>query len=47
LFGEVAVFWDGTASYDEFKGKLVAFGSVGWIVDLFVFMHGSADNISV
>jgi GH24 family phage-related lysozyme (muramidase) len=47
LFGEVAVLRDGTASYDELKGKLVALGSAGRIVDLLVLTHGGADHISV
>jgi hypothetical protein len=46
-YGEVAVLRDGTSSYDDLKGKLIALTRAGKVIDLFVLTHGSGDFISV
>jgi GH24 family phage-related lysozyme (muramidase) len=47
LFGDVVVLRDGTSSYQDLKGKLLALARDGKIVDLLILTHGGDDSISV
>jgi GH24 family phage-related lysozyme (muramidase) len=47
LYADVVVLRDGTASYADLKGQLIAQSQAGKIVDLFILTHGSENYISV
>lgn len=47
LFGDVVILRDGTASYQDLKGKLLTLSRAGKIMDLFILTHGSDKFISV
>lgn len=47
FFGDVVILRDGTATYQDLKGKLITLSRAGKIVDLIILTHGRDDYISV
>jgi GH24 family phage-related lysozyme (muramidase) len=47
LYADVVILRDGTASYADLKGQLIAQSQAGKIVDLFILTHGRDNYISV
>jgi len=47
FFGSVSVLRNGTATYDDLKGKLSSLSKEGKLIDLFVLTHGSHNEIAV